>query len=158
ASLLIRVGARQHSGRWTTFEIATGGNQMRLHDIHVRTAFVLAIALLSMEGGCAHLTEKLAKQQNTTILNPDSVQGTRDSRDLPGTPRDPLDAAANKFRGGNQPRAINAVTDCASKTDDAEDHTFFCEQQKSQADPTDPSAAKAYLETGLTLSNELCNA
>ena len=120
----------------------------------------LAFALV-LAGGCSHVVEFVAKQQSTSILNPNSVQGSRDhNADFTlKDPYKPLDDAADRLRGGRRTGAAAQVPQpTRQEVCNGREYSFFCKQVTAEEAPADDAAARDYLETGITLSNELCNA
>ncbi len=109
---------------------------------------VSSAAVLSLNlGGCASLMEDLARSQNTSALNPSTVQAARTSvRSQNETKKlNDMNAPADKMRG-------EAQNPC-----EADQFSFLCIQENSSLHFGDEKIAKRYLYSGIALSNELCN-
>lgn len=109
----------------------------------VSSAIVMTMAL----GGCASLMEGLARTQNTSALNPSTVQAARTSVTTERATKElnDMNAPADRMRG-------RAKDPC-----DADAQSFLCVQENSSDKYKDEELAKRYLYSGIALSNELCN-
>lgn len=123
-----------------------------------RVAAHVFVAVSLGLGGCASVVETVGSSQDTRVLNPDTVQGERQSSwiekatgqapegRLKGSPSD---RSARRFRGEELDQNCD---------DQANRFKFFCAQRASEGTVEAPEEAKRYLAAGLTLSNELCDA
>ena len=120
-------------------------------------AVLLAVITMGMTG-CGSMIEKVSRLENSGILNPDSVQGDRTrSKDILKKAH-PSEQGAIALRGGRSIEAFKEQNLSTYPDSACERGTFFCEQYLSQQNPGNSSQARTYIEAGLTLSNELCQA
>lgn len=121
----------------------------------IRATALLALAAM-LSQGCASIVTEVAELQDTSILNPDTVQGERGSRRARavGGGRRPNGADASSHLRGSDPDCLASAGGGASPPA----WTFYCRQQKSAQVSDDKDKARIYLSAGITLSNELCDA
>jgi hypothetical protein len=119
------------------------GKKILKSGLLVSSAMVMTMAL----GGCASLMEDLARTQNTSALNPSTVQAARTSVTTAraGKRLNDMNAPADRMRG-------RAEDPC-----NPDEQSFLCIQKNSSDKYQDEKIATRYLYSGIALSNELCN-
>jgi|GEM_PF-4268828 len=118
------------------------------------TLLIFSTAAMAMAlGGCAGNVRWLAERQDSSILNPATVQQPRIKKAQLITPSSqPNNSPADKLRGNLEYDNSGSVIRC-----DKTNKTFLCIQKLSSEDPSSNEKAVEYLNIGITLSNELCS-
>lgn len=123
------------------------------HSLSKSTLLVVSTAAMAIAlSGCASNVRWLAERQDSSILNPATVQQPRkkETKTISDSPYS-TNKPADKLRGNLEFNSSNIATNCNDST-----KTFLCIQELSSKEPKSNDRATEYLNVGIALSNELC--